>query len=311
MTLDLHALVASLAGELGLGSQVAALQSKAQGSAGASARAAAQQKLGITLPPKTGQIVIMRSNQLKAVQDIAGAIKGLAIVLPLIMVGLFILAVWLARNWRRVALRTTGWCFIGIGLGVLIVRRVLGNTIVDSLVKVEANKPAVHDVWSIATTLLYDIAVALVVYGIVVAVAAWLAGSTRPATAVRRALAPSMRERVMTVYATCAGVFLVLIVWGPTPAFRQLIPLIVLAVLIVLGVEALRRKTAAEFPDAQSGDTTTAIRGWYSGRREHGAPVPPNGEHVASIERLAALHDRGALTDAEFAAEKASLLNGS
>src|SRR5947209_6973482 len=314
VTLDLHALVAQLAATLGVGSEVAAVQSKLQGGAGASARNTAQQKLGITLPPHTGQLVIMRSSQLKFAQDIAGAIKGLAIVLPLILVGLFVLAVWLARNWRRVALRTAGWSLIGIGLGVLIVRRVAGNAIVDGLVKVDANKPAVHDVWSIATTLLYDIAVALIVYGIVVVVAAWLAGSTRPATAVRRALAPSMRERVVTVYATCAAVFLVLVVWGPTPAFRQLIPLIVFAVLIVVGVETLRRQTAAEFPDAQSGDTMNAIRGRYAERREARAPAAPptNGaEHVASIERLAALHDRGALSDAEFAAEKATILNGS
>ncbi len=36
-----------------------------------------------------------------------------------------------------------------------------------------------------------------------------------------------------------------------------------------------------------------------------------NGEHVAELERLSALHDHGSLTDEEFAAEKAVLMNGS
>jgi hypothetical protein len=36
-----------------------------------------------------------------------------------------------------------------------------------------------------------------------------------------------------------------------------------------------------------------------------------NGSRVAALERLALLHDRGALTDAEFAAEKAGLVDDS
>ena len=104
---------------------------------------------------------------------------------------------------------------------------------------------------------------------------------------------------------------LLLIVWGPTPAFRQLIPLILIAALVVLGLELLRRMTAAEFPDAQAGDTMRWVREWYAARRRPDVVVAPagaNGEHLAAIERLAALHDRGDLTDAEFAAEKSTLI---
>ena len=82
VSLNLHTLVSQLAATIGVSSQVAAVQSKLQGSTGASVRAAAQQKLGITLPPASGQLVIMRSNELKTAQDIANAVKGLAIVLP-------------------------------------------------------------------------------------------------------------------------------------------------------------------------------------------------------------------------------------
>jgi hypothetical protein len=54
VSLNLHTLVSQLAATLGLSSQVAAVQSKLRGSTGATVRAAAQQKLGITLPPASG-----------------------------------------------------------------------------------------------------------------------------------------------------------------------------------------------------------------------------------------------------------------
>ena len=102
-----------LAAQLGLQQQFETVQSKLQGSTGETARGAVQEKLGVKLPPTSGGIVILRSSQLKTAQDIVKAIKGLAIVLPLIAFLLFILAVWLADGWRRVALRTTGWCLVG------------------------------------------------------------------------------------------------------------------------------------------------------------------------------------------------------
>lgn len=61
VTLNLNTLVSQLATTLGIQQQVVAAQSKLRGSAGASARKTAQQKLGNTLPPSSGQLVIMRS----------------------------------------------------------------------------------------------------------------------------------------------------------------------------------------------------------------------------------------------------------
>ena len=190
VTLNLHAIVSQLATTLGIQQQVAAAQSKLQSNAAAVKGAAS--KVGIT-PPSNGQLVIMRSSQLKTVQDIASAIKGLALALPLITFALFILAVWLSKGHRRPAVRMTGWCFVGLGMLALLARRVIGNYIVNNLVKHPANKPAVHDVWTIATTMLHDIAVALVIYGLIFVLAAWIAGHTRPAAALRRALAPTLR----------------------------------------------------------------------------------------------------------------------
>jgi hypothetical protein len=315
VTLDLHAIVGALAKALGVQSQVAAVQSKLHANSGTVQAAASQ--AGITLPPATGKLVILRSDQLKTAQDVAADIKGLALVLPLLTFVLFALAVGLSRGHRQQAVRMTGWCFVAVGLFVLLARRVIGNEVINSLVQNAANKPAAHDVWTIATTLLYDIAVALVAYGLVFVVAAWVAGHTRPARALRRALAPTLRNRPAVTYIVAFVVLLLLVIWGPTPATRQVPYIIGFAVLLVLGVTGLRRQTAREFPDAQSGDTMQAIRARYGGRRHDTAttvvtpPATPTGGRVAELERLAVLHEHGSLTDEEFAAEKAVLMNGS
>jgi hypothetical protein len=311
VTLNTRPLVDQLANSLGVQAQVAAVRSKLQANAGTIQGAAKQ--VGITLPPSTGQLVIMRSSQLKTVQDISSAIKGLALVLPLVTFAMFALAVWLSKGRRRPALRMTGWCFVGIGLVTLLARRVLGNYIVNTLVKIPSNRPAVHDIWTIGTTMLHDIAVALFIFGLILIVAAWLAGHTQPARALRHAMTPALRDRPAAAYITVYAALLLLVVWGPTPATRQLGYVAAFAVLLGLGVTSLRRQTASEFPHAQPGDATRAIRRWYAERRQpQPAPVaaPASVNRITELERLARLHDSGSLTDAEFAAEKAVLLQG-
>jgi hypothetical protein len=292
VTLNLRSLVDQLAANLGVEEQVSAARSKAQ-------------QTGITLPPKTGQLTIMSSDQLGTAQDVAGAVKGLALVLPALAIALFALAIWLARDRRRRALRTSGWCFVAIGVLLLLIRRVAGNQIVDGLVKVDSNKPAVHEVWNIATSLLYAIAVAFIVYGIVIALSAWLAGPTRPATFIRKALAPGLRDHPATAYAGVGGVLLILIAWGPTPAFRQIAWIILFAVLLALGVTMLRRQTEEEFPGVQRGDAMRDFR-----ERRHVERVEKAATTLEEIERLVALHDSGNLDDSEFAAAKGRVVNG-
>jgi Short C-terminal domain len=329
VTLQLHTLLVQLAAQLGLKQQYESVQSKLEGSTGETARSAAEEKLGVKLPPTSGGIVLLRSSQLKTAQDIVKAIKGLAIVLPLIALLLFVLAVYLAEGWRRVALRTSGWCLVAIGLLAVLARRVLSSYVVNSLVKDPSNKPAVQHAFSIGTSLLYDLAVAMITYGLVVVFAAWVAGSTRPAIALRRALAPSLREHVQYVFATAALLLLLVVLWGPFPSTREVIPVIGFAILLGLGVETLRRKTAQEFPDAQLGDAPHALREWYAARRHatvaavsslrSGASAPAatagsgsggggGNAQIADLERLANLHDRGVLTDEEFRAQKTALL---
>ncbi|MGP0051553.1 MAG: SHOCT domain-containing protein [Solirubrobacteraceae bacterium] len=314
VTLNLHNIITDLAGALGVQTQVSAGLTKLKANAGTVRTGAAT--VGITLPATLGSLVIMRSDQLGTVQDIAGDIRGAALWTPILAIALFVLAIWLSAGRRREALRRTGWCFVLAGVFALLDRRVAGNEVINALVRNPDNKPAAHQAWAIATTLLYDISVAVIVYGLIIVVAAWIAGHTRPATALRRALAPTLREQPVAAYVGVYVALLLVILWGPTPATRQLPYIIGLIVVLALGVHALRVETAREFPDAQAGDTGRAIRALFSERRRPSVESSETGgsgrdaERVAELERLASLHDRGSLTDEEFAAEKAVLMNG-
>jgi hypothetical protein len=315
VVLNLRPLVDRLAGSLGLSDQVAAARSQLQGANGQKARNIAQQKLGVTIPATAGRIVIMKSQQLKAAQDIAKLIRHLAVVLTILALGLFALTIWLARGWRRIQLRRVGWCFVALGLAVLLVRRVAGGRIVDALVASDSVKPAAHSAWEIGTSLLYDICIAMFAYGLVFVVAAWLGGSTRSAVALRRALAPAFRYHLASVYGVVAILYLLLLAWGPTAATRKPFGIIVFALLAVLGIELWRRQTARENPDVQPGDSGEHLHEWLRGRRERRAagkapaPAAPPGRY-AQLDDLASLHDRGVLSDEEFDSQKALILNG-
>jgi hypothetical protein len=295
-------------------------------------------KLAGKFPPGAGRIAIVTSRQASAVQDATAALRGLAVVLPLIGVLLFALAVWLARGRGRETLRAAGWCLVLAGAVVLVAREVAGQRVVDSLARTDAVVPAAQATWSIATSMLHDVAWATIAIGVPLIVAAWLAGPMRSAHAVRGAAAPWLRERPDVAYGVAAGLVLLVIAWGPIPATRMVIPVLVMIGLVALGVALLRRQVAVEFPDATVGEAhaTWASRVAHArasagdvlrrrrpaaetGSNGTGAEVAPHGDgspaavpasdRIALLERLVALHERGALTDEELAAEKAALLH--
>jgi hypothetical protein len=189
----------------------------------------------------------MRSDQLAAAQDAVHAVNVLTVFLGLVVLALLAAAVYLARGFRREALRGVGASLLLVGVILLIVRRVAGNAIVEALTT-DQTEPAGGAVWLIATDLLQNVAIALVAYGVLTLVGAWLAGPTRPAVWIRRSLAPTFREHPVIVYSAVFLAALLALYFGPAGDTRRLFGILILGGLVLLGVEALRRQTLREFP---------------------------------------------------------------
>ena len=87
------------------------------------------------LPADAAEIQLIESDQLSTAQDAVKALKGLSLILPLITLLLYGLAVYLARGWRREAVRAWGISWVLIGVLVLVIRSVAGEVLVGSLAK--------------------------------------------------------------------------------------------------------------------------------------------------------------------------------
>jgi hypothetical protein len=222
VTVDLGELVQTLGAELGL--PAAALD---------------------RIPPDAGEFEVMRSDQLAAAQAGVRSVQVLSTWLLVLVLGLYALAIFLARGARRETLRNVGCAFVLVGLSVLVVRRLAGNYAVDALAQPSSEDSGTR-VWLIGTSILAQIGWAAVLYGAVMALGALLAGPHRAAIAVRGWIAPTLNERPALAWAAVAAVYLGLIAWGPTHALRTLWGIALLAALIAAGIVALRHQTLRE-----------------------------------------------------------------
>jgi hypothetical protein len=291
VTLDLKALLGQTQSNLGVGGR-------------------AEQRL----PDDASQIVLLQSSQLELAQDAVWLLKTLAIVFVALALALYALAVYLARGWRREALRACGFGLILAGAGGLVARAFAGDAVVGALATTESVEPAAQAAWDIGTSLLVEAASAALVYGVVIVIAAWLAGSTSWAISTRRQLAPYLREP-RWAWGAYAVLALLLLAWGPTPALRQPVTAILLLALLALGVEALRRQTAREFPDAERSESFTGLRNWLAGiaariRRLGSRDERADEATLGQLERLGRMRDSGVLTASEFEDQKSRLLAG-
>lgn len=212
-------------------------------------------------PPDSGEIVLLKSDQLDAAQKGVRVLNALSSWLWFAVVALLALAVYLAQGRRRTMLEAVGFALLSVGVLLLIVRRFVGDAIVDSVVKTETSKPAVHAIWLIETDLLRDIALALVLYGLFALLAGILAGPSRAAVAVRGWLAPTWRDRPVLVWLVAGLLFLVFIAWGPSGGGRRLLGVVILAALVATGLEVWRRQTLREFPADDEAPAPAAAAG--------------------------------------------------
>ena len=198
-----------------------------------------------------GQLVVIESDQLDGVQTIVRALRNLGYVLPLLVLLLYVGALYLARGWRRQALIAAGGGILMATLVVLLTRRLIGSAVVDAMASSDTVKPAVQSVWGIVSEGLRERGLFVLVIGLAFVGAGLLAGPGRHAVAVRRSLAPHLRDQPVVVYAVVAVLFLLWLAFTPgINNLGQVLVIVALAVLAVVGIEALRRQTAQEFPPA-------------------------------------------------------------
>jgi hypothetical protein len=315
VTLNLGSLVTNLASQVGIGSNLAE-----------------------KLPPDAGQVVILRSDQLKTAQNIAVAVKGLALLLSILTLAAFAGAIYLSRGQRWVTVLMSGIGLIAAGFAVIVARHVAGGVVVGQLVTNESVKPAAEATWSIGTSLMTSIATTVIVVGVLAVAAGWLGSPTASARASRRLIAPPLRDYAPYVYGALALVVCIYFLSAPIQNLRSFLTTLIIAGMAAFGIHELRKQTAEEFPDASYGDAfgrtkdrvVDAVKGANLGERAAKLRLPevrrPSGEtptseattaaiapseddaRLARLERLAALHEKGVLTDEEFAAEKSRVL---
>ncbi len=313
VSLNLGSLVTNLADQVGFGADLAE-----------------------KLPPDAGQIVILRSDQLKTAQNIAIAIKGLALLLSILTFAAFGAAIYLSRDQRWVTILFCGIGLIAAGFAVIVARHVAGGIVVGQLVVDESAKPAGEATWSIATSLMTSIATTVILVGVLFSIAGWLGSPTGSARTSRKAMAPVLRDYAPFVYTGLALIVCIYFLSAPTQGLRSFLTTLIIAGMAAFGIHELRKQTAAEYPDAHFHEmlgrtkdrVVDAVKGANLGehasklrlpemRKPEGgaseaptATLPANDEdaRLARLERLASLHEKGVLTDEEFASEKARVL---
>lgn len=262
--------------------------------------------LSSRIPEAAARITILESDELETAQTATQLLKSVALWLPLLALAAWAAALWLAGGARRRELRAIGVGLIGVGAAVLVIRAVAGTYLLDELVVAESVRPAGNEIYRIITDGLAASGWVMLAFGVIATAAAWLAGESNGAVSARTWLAPFLR-RAAVAYAAWA-LLLVIAFW--LLPFQQLWGRAILVVSSLIGLEALRRLTAREHPDAEPVDLGARLRGGLSSARptRSGASGSPAAGTTGELEALARLHAAGDLSDDEYAAAKARVL---
>jgi hypothetical protein len=270
-----------------------------------------------------GQLKIADSQQLDTARTITKILEGLAWFFSVGSLILFAIAMWLGKGRDWVIVLGYGLGLIAAGLAAIAVRAAAQGLVVDSLAKTEGARVPTEHAWDIATSLLQSIATSVIIFGILFVVAAYLASPHNGAVSIRQALAPTLRDRPGIVWSVFAAVALLAVIIWPPEGTRQLVLTLLLIALAGAGIEAMRRETRREFPDAKRGDWVAGMRRRARrARKETGRRIGSAVRELASdekhpddakldrLEKLGELKENGVLTAAEFREEKKKILSG-
>jgi hypothetical protein len=284
--LQLRPVVLKLASRLGLEDQVAA-----------------------RLPADAGQFVVLddTNGTIQTVRQSVRLIRALSLFLLLVVVGLYAGAIWLARGWRREAILRCGVGVLIVGLLLFVIRHLLQGVLLDALVGQRPARPAVGAAYLVLTELLLAIAWTAVAVGTITVVLALLAGPSRLARQFRTFAAPGLVRHPWIAWGIDAVAILLILIAAPIDDWNKLVSRLVTFAVIIGLTEAIRRRAAEEHPDG----------GWrwdeldIAWPRARVSAATPTGDAVGQLERLVALHDKGAITNDEFERMKATLVSES
>lgn len=321
VTLELQPLIVEIADQVGLGKQARD-----------------------SIPASVGQIEIVDSDELSSVQTVATLIHGTALISALLGLALIGLAVYLSPGYRWLTLLWIAGALIMGALIVLIVRSVLGGILVPELATPDV-QPAADAAYGIATGLLSSIAWTVIWSAILLVPLSWLISPTTSGESARAFLAVPFGRYPGATFALLGLVAFIFLLMG---AGDQRGFLVRLMIVILAGIAAFffRQRLVEAYPDADFGgglgdfsdrSREKAKELWsrrpkrdgtgepdeLSGPDARGAaqtevpvdtPPPPAADpettRLDHLDRLGTLHERGVLSDEEFAAEKRRVMGG-
>jgi hypothetical protein len=206
-------------------------------------------------------IVLIDSSSLRSAQSAVKASDKLAIALPIITVLFFAAAIWLSRNRRKTLLHAA--LGIALAIGLVLVGVALGRDVYLNALGKNVNQDTAGVVYDQLLSFLKTALRTVFVLGIVVAIAAWLAGPGSLATRIRGGtLRLVRREPVegtpsavaafaarhrnpLRVFVIAIGFILLVALSHPGPWAIVAVALIVLALLLLIEFLASRGAVAA------------------------------------------------------------------
>ncbi len=146
------------------------------------------------IPPQSGQVTILDSDQLKAGQRMTRALRFTASWIWALALLSWAGAILLVKGRRRLEVRAIAIGFVSAGFLILIVRSLGERYFVNHLVQSDSVRPAAQHAFEILTDLLKGAGWTAVIVGVVALAGVWLTGPGRRATQAGAALAPHCRR---------------------------------------------------------------------------------------------------------------------
>ena len=211
------------------------------------------------IPAGQATVTVFTAKQIGQVRTVAQFLQAVALLFPLLAILFYGLAVYLNRGRRRRTVVVASCTLILAALIALATRGIAEGIFLDAINPTVAFKPSAEATWSIATEMLQSIAVNTILMAVLFILISTLGGPWKFAVGFRRWVAPWTNGRPGVAYGVAFAVLLLFLVWGPIPATRQWLMVLIFIALTGIAVFALRKETLVEFPNATADDAVARL----------------------------------------------------